>query len=185
MWWLEKRSMLSLRLAGVLGMAALLAGCFQPLYGERSVDGAPVIKTALSQVDIAQIPAANGTPEARIAVGLRNALLFGLNGGTPLPPTHRLDVRITSVRTSVVVDIKTSRPDVENYGLVASYSLVEISTGKTVLTNQALSRVSYDIPGGEQRFARGRALRDAENRAVNVIADNIRSRLASYFVTGT
>jgi LPS-assembly lipoprotein len=45
--------------------------------------------------------------------------------------------------------------------------------------------VSYDIPGQEQRFARVRGLRDAELRAAKVISDNIRSRLASYFIAGT
>jgi LPS-assembly lipoprotein len=174
-----------LRLAAMLASGALTAACFQPVYGERSVGGAPLVKTALSQVDVAQIPASNGTPEARIAVELRNALLFGFNGGNPAPPTHRLDVRITSQRASIIVDVNTSRPDVENYGLVATYSLVDLGSGKVVLNSQATSRVSYDIPGQAQRFARARALRDAETRAANVIAENIRSRLASYFVTGT
>ena len=39
--------------------------------------------------------------------------------------------------------------------------------------------MSYNIPGQLQRFAGDRGLRDAENRAARVIADNIRSRLAS------
>ena len=54
-----------------------------------------------------------------------------------------------------------------------------------VVTGQTFARVSFDIPGQEQRFARARGLRDAENRAAKVIADNIKSRLASYFVAGT
>jgi LPS-assembly lipoprotein len=54
-----------------------------------------------------------------------------------------------------------------------------------VVTGQTFSRVSYDIPGQQQRFARLRGLRDAENRAAKVIADNIRSRLSSYFIAGT
>jgi LPS-assembly lipoprotein len=53
------------------------------------------------------------------------------------------------------------------------------------VTGQTFARVSYDIPGQEQRFARIRGLRDAENRATKVVADNIRNRLASYFVAGT
>ncbi|TMJ23413.1 MAG: hypothetical protein E6G96_18640, partial [Alphaproteobacteria bacterium] len=61
----------------------------------------------------------------------------------------------------------------------------DIATGKVVVTGQTFSRVSYDIPGQEQRFARLRGLRDAESRAAKVIADNIRSRLTSYFVAGT
>jgi LPS-assembly lipoprotein len=45
--------------------------------------------------------------------------------------------------------------------------------------------VSYDFPGLAQRFARARGLRDAEDRAAQLIADNIRARLASFFVAGT
>ena len=56
---------------------------------------------------------------------------------------------------------------------------------KVVVRDQTFSRVSYDLPGEQQRFAGARALRDAENRAAQIIADNVRSRLASYFVAGT
>jgi LPS-assembly lipoprotein len=41
--------------------------------------------------------------------------------------------------------------------------------------------VSYDIPGNFQRFARLRAFRDAEDRASQEIAENIQTRLASFF----
>ena len=94
-------------------------------------------------------------------------------------------VRISSTRLSVIVDVRTARPDVENYGLNAVYELIDLKTGKVVLKDQTFSRVSYDIPGQQQRFARQRGLRDAENRAAQVIADNIRNRLASFFVAGT
>ncbi len=186
--WLETLSKYSwpVRAAAVIAAGALLAGCFQPLYGDRSVVGGPGIKAALSQVEIAQIPAANGTPEARIAVELRNSLLFGIAGGDAAPPpTHRLTIRVASTRLSVIVDIRSARPDVENFGLTASYELLDLKTGKVVLRDQTFSRVSYDIPGQAQRFARARALRDAETRAAQVISDNIKSRLASFFVVGT
>ena len=73
----------------------------------------------------------------------------------------------------------------ENFGINATYELVEMKTGKVVVKDTTFSRVSYDIPGQQQRFARERGLRDAENRAAQVIAENIKSRLASYFVAGT
>jgi LPS-assembly lipoprotein len=106
-------------------------------------------------------------------------------GADPAPPTHRLKISISSQRASIIVDTLTARPDVENYGINATYVMTEIATGKIVVTGQTFSRVSYDIPGQQQRFARIRGLRDAESRAAKVIADNIRSRLASYFVAGT
>jgi LPS-assembly lipoprotein len=166
--------------------AGLLAGCFQPLYGDHSVGSGPSIKAALGTVDVAQIAAANATPESRIAVDIRNSLLFNLNGGTdPKLPAYRLNIQMSSTRLTVIVDLTSARPELENYGLNAVYSLVDLKTGRVVLSDQTFARVSYDIPGQEQRFARARGLRDAENRASQVIAEAIKNRLASYFVAGT
>ncbi len=175
-----------MRLALVVLLAGSAAGCFQPLYGERTVTGGSAMQTALGSVGVQNIVAANGTPEARIAVELRNDLLFALNGGqNPAVPTHELRVRMASTRLSVIVDINTARPDVENYGINAYYELIDLRTNKVVVKDSTFSRVSYDIPGQAQRFARQRGLRDAENRAAQVIAENIRNRLASFFVAGT
>ncbi len=186
MWWHDKRLGRWARTGAALAIAALAAGCFQPLYGEHSVAGGAVLREQMSAVDVLQIEAPKGTDEARLAVEIRNALLFDLTGGADAaPPTHRLKLAMSSTRASIIVDIQTSRPDVENYGINATYSMTEIATGKVVVTKQTFARVSYDIPGQQQRFARIRGLRDAESRAAKVIADNIRSRLASYFVAGT
>jgi LPS-assembly lipoprotein len=186
MWWPDSYRRSLLRSGAALLLAALTGGCFQPLYGERSPMGGPVLREQLSAVDILQIDAPKGSDEARIAVDIRNALLFDFTGGeAQAPPTHRLKIAMNSTRSSIIVDINTSRPDIENYGINATYSLTEIATGKVVVIGQTFSRVSYDIPGQQQRFARQRGLRDAENRAAKVIADNIKSRLASYFVAGT
>lgn len=178
----------ALRLAMVLAMGVSLGGCFQPLYGEHPESSlTPSMQTALANVDVAQIPAASGTSDARIAVETRNDILFALYGGaaTPAFPTHQLRIRLASTELSVIVDVTTARPDVQNYGLNATYDLVDMKTGKVVLRDTTFSRVSYDIPGQQQRFARERGQRDAQNRAAKVIAENIRNRLASYFVAGT
>jgi LPS-assembly lipoprotein len=184
--WFEEHAARLTRAAMGLAIAALAGGCFQPLYGEHSPTGGPILRDQLSAVDVLQIDAPKGSDEARLAVDIRDALLFDFTGGgAAAPPTHRLKITIASTRASVIVDINTSRPDIENYGINASYSLTEIATGKVVVTGQTFARVSYDIPGQQQRFARLRGLRDAENRAAKVIANNIMSRLASYFVAGT
>jgi LPS-assembly lipoprotein len=175
-----------LRLAAAMALAGLTAGCFQPLYGQRSVTSTGSVGDALRHVQIDPINAPNGSPEARLAVEVRNNLIFDTTGGSGQPsPTHRLTVQLVSLRQQVIVDIATARPDVENYGINATYTLTEIASGKSVVTGQTFARVSFDIPGQEQRFARIRGLRDAENRTAKMIADNIRSRLASYFVAGS
>jgi LPS-assembly lipoprotein len=85
----------------------------------------------------------------------------------------------------VIVDITTARPDVQQFGINVSYTLVEIATGKPVVSGSTSARVSYDNPGQQQRFANARGQRDAENRAAKVISEAIKSRLASYFSAGT
>ncbi len=173
------------RLGLALAAAGLVAGCFQPLYGDRSLAGGSDMRSKLSAVDVSPIDAPSGRPEARIGVEIRNALLFDMTGGGDAAnPTHRLKIKLVTSRLSVIVDIQTTRPDVENYGIDATYTLTDVATGKVVVAGQTFARVSYDIPGQQQRFARARGLRDAENRAAKVIADQIRSRLASYFVAG-
>ncbi len=191
--WLERGlrekgvgDMRAIRLGFALLCAGLVGGCFQPLYGQRTADGGPSIVSQLSAVEVQPIDAANGTPEARLGVEVRNALIYDLTGGSgAAPSTHRLKIQIHPSRQQVIVDITTARPDVENYGIDATFTLIDNATGKPVLTGRTFSRVSYDIPGQQQRFARQRGLRDAENRAASVVAGNIKSRLASYFVTGS
>ena len=195
MWWHSRtpengrqRSMTFVlrRLSVVVGLAALCAGCFQPLYGDRSGTGQPALRDVLSSIRVNQIDAPNGTPQARLAVELRNQLLFDLTGGAGTSsPTHELTIAMASDRTSVIVDLTSQRPDVENFGVDVAYTIKELATGKIVVRSTTFARVSYDTPGSEQRFARIRGLRDAENRAARVIADQIRNRLASYFIAGT
>jgi LPS-assembly lipoprotein len=188
MWWPDQRSAGNrfTRLAATLAVAACAGGCFQPLYGDRSVDGGPGLRSALAAVDVKQIEAKKGSDEARLAVEIRNALLFDLTGGGETArPAYSLTVRMSSTVSDIIVDTTTTRPAIEDYGINASYVLTEIASSKQVVTGQTFARVSYDIPGQEQRFARLRGLRDAESRAAKVIADNIRARLASYFAAGT
>jgi LPS-assembly lipoprotein len=190
MWWsdrLKAGSWLA-RLAATMGIAACAGGCFQPLYGDQSlgVAGSPSLRSALASVDVKQITALKGSDEARLAVEIRNALLFDFTGGGPeARPAYSLTIRMTSTVSDIIVDTSTTRPAIEDYGINATYVLTEIASSKQVVTGQTFARVSYDIPGQEQRFARLRGLRDAESRAAKVIADNIRSRLASYFAAGT
>jgi LPS-assembly lipoprotein len=84
-----------------------------------------------------------------------------------------------------MVSTLTGLPTSENYGIDAQYNLIEIVSGKSVMTGSTFSRVSYDMPGSYQRFARARAFRDAEDRAAEVIAENIKTRLAAFFIAGT
>src|SRR5437870_1163486 len=99
MWWSEPRPVVRRvgRLALALTAAGFLAGCFQPLYGDRTVTGSANIRDRLAAVDVTQIKVPNGTSIARLAVELRNDLIFDLTGGSGgLGATHRLNIQLSS-----------------------------------------------------------------------------------------
>ena len=182
---LSARIRIAARLVAVAALAAMTAGCFQPMYAERT-DGTPGLREKLMGVDIPPVDKPNASREARVGVEVRNALAFKLYGtATGMPPTHRLVLRFTTGRSSLMVSSTTGLPTSENYGIDAQYNLIEIATNKSVMNGTTFSRVSYDMPGSYQRFARTRAYRDAEDRAANEIAENITTRLASFFTAGT
>jgi LPS-assembly lipoprotein len=181
MWWRN-----SLRIAAVLALGALNAACFQPLYASKSFNSEMPVGAALAHVRVGRVPAPNGSPESRVAVEIQNALEQELNGGGgALSPTHELKLTMGLARGSIITDPVTGRVEAEITGINASYSLTELATGKVVMSANTFARVSSDYPGQQQRFARARARIDAENRAAKVIAENVRTRVASYFVAGT
>ena len=173
------------RLLVVAALSALTAGCFQPMYAAHT-DGTPALREKLLGVDLPPIDKPNGSRDARLGVEIRNSLAFKLYGNaTGMPPTHRLVLQFTTSRSSLMIDQNTGLPTSENVNIDAQYNLVELASNKSVMTGSTFSRVSYDMPGSYQRFARSRAFRDAEDRASQEIAGNIQTRLAAYFVAGT
>ena len=99
------------RFAFVLALGALTGGCFQPLYGSQTLGSDESVRDKLSLVDIPEIKAANGTPDARMAVSVRNALLYDFNGGqTPASPTYRLVVTLSSGKTTVITSVTSGLP---------------------------------------------------------------------------
>jgi LPS-assembly lipoprotein len=184
MWSFDRRILL--RMCLVAGLGGLTAGCFQPMYGDSKVVPTAGLDDRLGAVDVLPITPPKGTRLARVGVEVRNDLIFKLTGGGPAQTSaYELKVQLSSNQQQVIVDINSGRPDIQEYTVTAAFTLVDIGTGKAVLTDTTFGRVSYNIPGEQQRFAGERGLRDAENRAAGVVADNIRSRLASYFVAGT
>jgi LPS-assembly lipoprotein len=174
------------RLLAVIVLAALTAGCFQPMYAEHR-DGTPGLRDKLLGVELPPVNKPDASHEARLGVEIRNALAFKLYGtASGTAPTHRLVLRFTTSRSSLIVNQNTGLPSSENIGIDAQYDLIDIASNKSVMTGSTFSRVSYDVPGvlTLQRFARTRALRDAEDRAAQEIAENIQTRLAAFFFAG-
>lgn len=190
MWWPEPRPPVMRRpfARGVvlLALCVPLAGCFEPMYAQKTLAGGPALQQRFATVGIVPITASTGTLGARVAVELQNALAYDFTGGGgTVGKAYDLKITMTSQVQQVIVDITTARPDMQQFGLNASYTLTEVATGKVVVASSTFARVSFDNPGQQQRFANARGQRDAETRAAKTIADNIKARLASYFVAGT
>src|ERR1700742_1282941 len=122
------RTGIAIRLLAVVALAALTAGCFQPMYVENT-DGTPGLRDKLMTVDLPPIDKPNASREARIGVAIRNALAFKLYGNaTGAPPLYKLVIRFSSSRSSLIVDVNTGLPTTETYGIDAQYNLGEIAT---------------------------------------------------------
>src|SRR3984893_9904350 len=114
------------RLLAVAALAALTAGCFQPMYAEHA-DGTPALREKLLGVELPPVDKPNASPEARVGVEVRNALAFKLHGtATGTTPTHKLVLRFQTSRSSLLVDPNTGLPTSENLGIDAQYNLVEL-----------------------------------------------------------
>jgi LPS-assembly lipoprotein len=160
--------------------AATAASCmFQPMYAQSPLFGSgSSLNDALRDVDVARI-------EGRIGNELRNDLIYELTGGegnrTNAPYRLTLVAEVTSFNP--VVDNQSGRSLSNIISFDITYKLHDVVQNRVVLTEQALARVSIDA--SQQRFANLRARRDAENRAAKIAAEQIRARLASFFLTRT
>ncbi|WP_428032160.1 hypothetical protein [Ancylobacter sp.] len=172
----SRRRFLGLAGAGLLALST--AGCFQPMYAETKPGGGPSLQDSLSQVEVV-------FSDGRVGNEVRNDLIFALTGGAgnPAGAPYRLllNVRSTTSQASVVSPV-TGLPEVEVVSVDVNWQLFEAGNTKTPLkTGRATGRASLD--SGYQRFARARAIRDAENRSASVTAETIKSQLASFFLT--
>ena len=149
MWSPDRR--LLLRSLAACSLAGLTAGCFQPLYGDPNVVPTAGLDGKLALVDVMPIPVPSGTRISRVAVQLRDKLLFDVSKGGPTPTTkqYRLDVQISPSQYQVLVDVTTNRSDVQTYGLEASYTLTDLNTKQPVVRSstfgKSIERLAYKL----------------------------------------
>lgn len=149
------------------------------MYGQSTLFGAGAkLRDELRQVEILEI-------DGRVGQEIRNDLIFELTGGqgNPVGAPYKLAMTITSGAQTPLVDITSGRATSETITLNVTYRVLDVSNDKVVLSEKALARISIDR--SQQRYAGMRAVRDAQNRAAKLVAEQIRSRLASYFLTRT
>lgn len=179
MWSLNSTISKTWRVVAVALLGACVAGCFQPMYGQSTLFGAGAkLRDELRQVEILEI-------QGRLGQEIRNDLIFELTGGqgNPVGAPYKLAMTITAGSQTPLVDVASGRATSETVVLDVTYRVFDVASDRIVLTEKALARVSLDR--SQQRYAAMRAVRDAQNRAAKLVAEQIRSRLASYFLTRT
>jgi LPS-assembly lipoprotein len=179
MWWRNSTISKAWRGLGVLILAGTLGGCFQPMYGQSTLFGAGAkLRDDLRQVEVIEI-------QGRLGQEIRNDLIFELTGGqgNPVGAPYKLAITITAGSQTPLVDVASGRATSEIVVLDVIYRVFDVANDRVVLSEKALARISIDR--SQQRYAGMRAVRDAQNRAAKLVAEQIRSRLASYFLTRT
>jgi LPS-assembly lipoprotein len=173
MWW--SRPARRLALCAVL-MAAGPSGCgFRPLYGSTSTSPG-VASAAAEQLSGIYVDAIAD----RLGQQLRNALHQRLTpAGEPAAPQYRLAV-LTSQSLEGLGHRKDAKATLGRMTLTASFTLVD-SGGHHRMSGASRSLVSFNYLG--PRYASIAAERDAEERAISDVAEDIRRQLAVYFET--
>lgn len=159
-----------------LAAALPLGGCFQPLYGEASIGGGSV-EAALRDIVVDPVP-------DRIGHYIVQELGFALNGsGEAGKARYRLSITVKEQVQATIVNTTTGSASAATVLVDVDFKLVTVDGGKVVIAGKAYGSASYDR--NSQRFASLRAARDAEIRIAKTIADQMRTRLAARFATGT
>jgi len=152
-------------------IAATISGCgFRPLYGKHST--APTIKElSLVRVD---------TISDRRGQMLRNQLLILMNPkGQPASPHYRL---ATALNENIIERLKREDETTTNADLQlsADFRLYNLKTSKLLLSGTSKATSSYDvINSAAYKLA---AERDARKKAIKLLAQDIKARIASYLL---
>lgn len=170
----KRRPSFGIALSAAAGLALLfVGGCsggegFRPMYGATA--SGPGVQEKLAKVDITPIP-------SRVGQRIRNELIFDkTGGGLPEKPEYRLDITIREALGSTLV--KSSGEALSQiYTLDANFKLVRLADKKVVFQGASHGRAGFER--FQQIYSNVRAREDAENRAAQTVADDIKTRLAA------
>jgi LPS-assembly lipoprotein len=151
-------------------LPALLAACgFEPLYG-RAADKDVPADLALIQIE---------PIKDRVGQMLHNQLRDAINRhGVPAKPRYYLKVALAETVQDTAIQ-RTAFAVRANLVLTANYTLYDAATRAPILTGSTVSTASYSHQTAE--YGTLAAEKDARERAVRDVAEDIRVRLGVYF----
>jgi LPS-assembly lipoprotein len=163
----RRKALLALALVPTL----MLGGCFRPMLADPA-NGSPGLKDRLAAISIDPV-------DDRVGQQVRNKLSFNLTGGGEAPPArYTLTLDTSTLSESALVNALNATPQVDMVTVTVDFTLKDAATSKVLYKAKMNTRKSYG--SGLQRYAAIRAQRDAENDAAEVMADQIRLRLATW-----
>lgn len=177
MWSAENLRRSAGRLALVCACAAMLGGCFTPLYGDPAVvAGGRNAQAALRDLEIPEIPGRNG-------VVLRNELIYLTQGGggRAAAPTHVLRVDLQADSAPLVLNTAAGRPSAQSVSLIGTYTITPIGSQQPIHRGSAFATASFDRTN--QRLASDRAVIEAQERAAKSLAEAIVTQIAGWYAT--
>jgi len=126
----------------------------------------------MARVDFAPIP-------GRVGQRIRNELVFQANGGggSGQAPNQRLEVALKESLTSTLVRVDGDAAG-SIYAIEASFRLIDVNNKQVVFQGTAVARASFERFSSV--YSNVRAREDAENRAAKTVAEDIKTRLATY-----
>ena len=158
-----------------LAAAALAACTVQPVYAPQYALGTTGKSASLTRVAIDPV-------NDRVAQVVRNKLMSGLNGGPSVAdPVYRLRLVTSEIEVPLGVSNIEAAPTY-SITVAVTYELTRVGGNQILLRSTSRGSASYDRVNSA--FANTRAKIDAENRAAEVVADDIRLRIASAAAKG-
>lgn len=154
----------------VLGAALALAACgYRPLYGQVASD--PAVTRHMEAITVQPIPERSGQL-------MRTALKRRLHPKGQPQSLYKLDVTLTE-RTQNLAEERSGFVTRANLMLTATYTLSRVQDGAMLTNGRSQMVASYNILDSD--YATLSAEDDARERAIDSVADDIRTRLAIWF----
>ena len=151
---------------------ALQACQVQPLYSSSTQTAEQFASIGIEPVN----PDANA---ARVEQELRNRLIFLFSGGRgePVKPDYTMALQFRGTASQILREQLTRGITAQRFTATATFTLTDNRTKQVVGSGTRRVVTFYDQT--TQEFANRRALRDAENRAAEQLAEVIRADTAS------
>ncbi len=162
-------------LLAAVAAAALSACTVQPLYAPTAAGSS--VTASLGDIYIEPV-------SDRIGQDVRNELIFQLNGGKgqPANANYRMTLSVGASESALGVTPIATAP-AYSVTVAATYEVRSTADDKIVLRSTSRQSASYDRVN--QFYANERAQLDAQNRAAALVAQDIRTRLATAAARGT